>query len=431
MAVDLTGQRIVSGSRGEVGTVVEVLDTLTERLLARNAELDEAKRAAEAANAAKSQFLSNMSHEIRTLMNAILGISSLMRHSGLSAAQSVQMGRIESAGKHLLSVINNILDLSKIEAGKYTLRSEDFFVSELTDSLNAVIGDTIRGKGLQFKVDISDLPPALVGDFGCLSQCLLNYLSNAAKFTETGSVSLRGMIEETRDDALRVRFSVTDTGCGLSAEARERVFDAFEQADNSNTRAHGGTGLGLTIVRRMATLMGGSAGADSELGQGSTFWFTAWLRRAEARPMPESKATWESDEEALRVRFSACRVLLVEDEPVNREIVWQMLAMAGIEADQVGNGLQAVEAVAGKSYDLILMDMLMPVMDGLEATRRIRQLEHGRDVPIIALTANAFAEDRERCLAAGMSDYLSKPVSRELLYRHVANCLQRSQPPEA
>ena len=428
LALDMTGQSIASAGKNEVGAVVEVLDALTGRLVARNAELELAREAAEAASVAKSQFLSNMSHEIRTPMNAILGMGSLMRHSGLTPAQSAQLARIESAGKHLLSVINNILDLSKIEAGKYTLRVEEFLVSELIDSLNAVIGDTIRSKGLDFRVDVSGLPTALAGDFGCLSQCLLNYLSNAVKFTDRGSITLRGVIEARGDgDALLVRFSVTDTGCGLSAEARGRVFEAFEQADNSSTRAHGGTGLGLTIVHRMAVLMGGHSGVDSEPGRGSTFWVTAWLHAAEATSLPEQAAFALADEEVLRTEFSASRILLVEDEPVNREIIRQMLAMAGISVDLAHDGQQAVEAVAGKQYDLILMDMLMPNMDGLEATRQIRALEQGRDVTIIALTANAFAEDREKCLAAGMNDYLSKPVTGERLYQRIVNWLRKTR----
>jgi len=429
LATDMTGQTIASAGGNEVGAVVEVLDALTGRLVARNAELELAREAAEAASVAKSQFLSNMSHEIRTPMNAILGMGSLMRHSGLTPAQSEQLTRIESAGKHLLSVINNILDLSKIEAGKYSLRVEEFLVSELIDSLDAVIGDAIRSKGLDFRVDMSGLPVALAGDFGCLSQCLINYLSNAVKFTDQGSITLRGVIEARDEgDALLVRFSVTDTGCGLSTEARGRVFEAFEQADNSSTRVHGGTGLGLTIVRRMAALMGGSAGVDSEAGLGSTFWVSVWLHAVDSGALPEQSGLVPADEEVLRTEFSSSRILLVEDEPVNREIIRQMLAMAGICVDLAHDGQQAVEAVAGKQYDLILMDMLMPNMDGLEATRRIRALEYGRAVTIIALTANAFAEDRERCLAAGMNDYLSKPVTGERLYQRVVSWLRKTRP---
>ena len=427
LVLELTGKPVDVDTSSEVGAIVRALDAVANRLVEYNRELAAAKSAADAASLAKSQFLSNMSHEIRTPMNAILGVSSLMRHAGVTAEQSGQLAKIENAGEHLIGVINNILDLSKIEAGKFTLQEEDFRVAALAESLDAVIGDLLRSKGLAFSIDFSALPEALRGDLTRLKQALLNYLGNAAKFTERGSVSLRGEVVESDGVTCLLRFIVTDTGCGLSVEQQQRVFEAFEQADNSTTRHYGGTGLGLTIVKRMAGLMGGDAGVHSVPGQGSSFWLTARLHRAEAAAVITPPVEVQSAASLLQRDFAGRRILLVEDELVNREIVLQFLRLVGMQVDVACDGLEAVQAVSAQPYDMILMDMLMPHMDGLTATREIRRLANGAQVPIIALTANAFADDRERCIAAGMDDFIAKPVNMELLHQRLLRCFRRGK----
>jgi signal transduction histidine kinase len=423
IAVDLTGTPVRATSGSEMGAIVQVLDNVATGLLARNAELAEAKQAADAASQAKSQFLSNMSHEIRTPMNAILGLSSLLRHAGISSEQEALLGKIEDAGQHLLGVINNILDLSKIEAGRLSLQSEDFLVSKLLDAVSAVIGDAARGKGLNFQVEVSALPPALHGDVTRLRQCLLNYLGNAVKFTEQGGIMLQAEIVDSTGEGLLVRFVVGDTGPGLSPEQKSRVFDAFEQADNSTTRQYGGTGLGLTIVKWLAGLMGGDAGVDSVVGQGSSFWFTARLQVVDVQSLQVEADSRESAEALLKRDFAGRRILLVEDDPVNREIVEAFLQRVNLSVDVAVDGLLAVQAITATHYDLILMDMLMPNMDGLQATREIRCLPNGAEVPIVALTANAFAEDKQKCAAAGMDDFIAKPVSPESLYQSLIRWL--------
>jgi signal transduction histidine kinase/DNA-binding response OmpR family regulator/HPt (histidine-containing phosphotransfer) domain-containing protein len=534
---------------------------LEERVIERTAQLATANDAlaqradqAEAATRAKSAFLANMSHEIRTPMNAILGLSHLMARDSRDPLQRDRLHKIDVAARHLLQVINDILDLSKIEAGKVVLEEVDFALDELLSRVFEIVGGQAREKGLELVLDTDHLPARLRGDPTRLSQALLNLLGNAVKFTHSGWVRLGG--EWLGEDArgVHVRFTVQDTGEGIATDRQALLFQPFEQADNSTTRRHGGTGLGLALTRHLAALMGGEVGLQSAPGAGSRFWFTVRLARASeagdhAAPialaglrallvddLPEALAAladrlrllglhvdalrggqdavarvqaelaagraydallvdwrmpppdgietlrllrevlgegmpptvlvtafdeplmWQQArgvhcdavlvkpitasalhdtlvgvlrrtagagqitaplpghaEELLRKRHVGQRVLLAEDNAVNREVASELLRNAGLVVETVDNGLRAVELCSSRHYDLVLLDVQMPVMDGLAAARHIRA-QLGRALPIVAMTANAFSEDRAACLEAGMNDHVGKPVDGETLY---------------
>ncbi|MCD0422987.1 response regulator [Rubrivivax sp. JA1024] len=532
-------------------TDVGALKQAEQRLAEANGQLEQRAVQAEAATRAKSAFLANMSHEIRTPMNAIIGLTHLITRATQDPLQRERLRKVDGAAAHLLQILNDILDLSKIEAGKLRLDPVDFSRDELIARALDVVEASARAKGLELVLDTDHLPARLRGDARLLSQALINLLGNAVKFTEHGWVRLRAALLREHGQRLQVRFEVQDTGIGIAPEQQARLFTAFEQADSSSTRRHGGTGLGLALTRHIAELMGGSADAVSRPGAGSTFGLTVWLERAESVPpesgslppslralvvddLPEAREAIASQLELLGVQADAAdgaeqalarlaaagprrydlfivdcvmpvcdgfetlrrlraapggagpaavlvsahdapalrerardagygavlmkpltpsalhdtiaqllrssprtetaadasepafvrlcaraagrRVLLAEDNPVNQEVAVALLESAGLEVVVADDGARAVELACGSPpFDLVLMDVQMPGMDGLTATRTIRE-RAGRTLPIVAMTANAFGEDREACLAAGMDDHVAKPVDPAMLY---------------
>ena len=406
-----------NASQVERSVVLVVDRTLELQVLEHAAALQNAKDAAESANRAKSAFLANMSHEIRTPLNAITGMTYLMRRAGVTPDQDDRLNKIESAGKHLLNIITAVLDLSKIEAGKFTLEQQPVNLAQILQNVLNMVGETARAKGLTLEAhsDVKDV--GLIGDSTRIQQALLNYASNAIKFTKEGGIRLRVTCESETLQSAKFRFEVQDTGVGISPDALPRLFNAFEQADNSITRQYGGTGLGLTITRKIAQRMGGDAGAESQLGWGSTFWFTATLRKKDQSNLWHAIQNEERAEATLRQEHRGKRVLLVEDEEINREIAHIVLEEVGMHVDVALNGQSAVDLAQDKAYDAILMDIQMPVMDGLQATRAIRKLPLHQRTPVIAFTANAFTEDRQLCTEAGMNEFVTKPTPPVEIYR--------------
>ncbi|MEJ8837023.1 hybrid sensor histidine kinase/response regulator [Ramlibacter sp. AN1133] len=551
-------------SDGSAMGVVAVGRDVTRRREAEE-ELRRARALAEEATEMKTAFLANMSHEIRTPINAILGMSHLALNTELTPRQRDYLAKVQAAGEHLAGIVDDILDLSKIEAGKLALEKEVFALDAVLEQVSDVVAEKAQDKGLELVFDVdAQVPPQLAGDPLRVRQVLINYLNNAIKFTERGEVVLRVAVERRDGQRVLLRFAVRDTGIGLTPEQAARVFQHFEQADRSTTRKYGGTGLGLAISRSLAEMMGGAVGVDSRFGEGSTFWFTAWLdvaphaarptlpwpdlrnlralvaddnasarealgellrgltfqveeassgaqalallraaneagrpftfffvdgrlpdlepadaprRLGEAQLQPvlivtaghhaaeaagrepgawvlrkptSASAVFDLAVDALRAlrgerpasaprsaglaasappALEGARVLLVEDNLINQQVAGEILQEAGVTVQIAENGAQAVQRVQDERFDLVLMDMQMPVMDGVTATERIRAL--GLDVPVIAMTANAMASDRERCLAAGMNDFLSKPIHPQELYRVVAAWLPAAAPAPA
>ena len=397
--------RLVINGAGEMTEIVDVVRDITARKQAE-AELHAARLEAEAASRAKSDFLANMSHELRTPLTSILGFSRLIgTGGGLSEADRGYLDLIRSAGETLLTVVNDILDFSKLEAGALALDPEAFSVAALGEGATALLRDQAESKGLQLTCEVAG-DARLTGDVTRLRQVLLNLLSNAVKFTETGSVRLVMSTEAGPDGATVLSASVTDTGCGLDPDHIDQMFDRFTQADGSVSRKFGGTGLGLAISRRLMDMMGGEIGASSDGATGSTFWF-----RVPLTPAVEDEA--ETVEAAGAVVDRPLRVLLAEDNPANRTLISALLSSMDVDLAMVENGEEAVAAAAGETWDLILMDMQMPVMDGPAATRAIRAA--GDMTPVVALTANVLPEQIEQCRAAGMQGHVAKPIDPRAL----------------
>ncbi len=392
------------------------------------AELQASRDEAQRANAAKSEFLSRMSHELRTPMHAIMGMMALARRRMLDTQGLDQLDKAKKAADHLLSVINDILDISKIEAGRLELEQINFSLDDVLRNMVNLVGNRAAEKGIKLLIDknLDGSGANLRGDPLRLGQILLNIVGNAIKFSDHGAIVVRIRRDEAAIDGVRLRFEVEDQGIGIDAEKQERLFLAFEQADGSMTRKFGGTGLGLAISKRLVQMMAGEIGVDSRPGQGSTFWFTAWFGGTEMAPVYLPKPT-ETAEFRLRRDFSGARVLLADDEPMGREIIQILLTDIGLAIDLADDGARALDHARRQRYDLILMDMQMPNMNGIEATQAIRADSMNVTTPIVAMTANAFEEDRRTCLAAGMNDHVGKPVEAETLFLTVLHWLLQSR----
>jgi signal transduction histidine kinase/CheY-like chemotaxis protein len=393
-----------------------------------------AKEAAESANKAKSAFLANMSHELRTPMHGIMGMISLVRNRVDDSRMEHQLDRAKEAANRLLMILNDILDLSKIEAERLSLEQSEFKLGQVLDHVAGLLA--LKATEKQLRLRIEPLPAgcdrAFTGDSLRLGQILTNLVGNALKFTEQGEVEVRVSILDESAQDMQLRFTVRDTGIGIAAEEQKRLFSAFEQADSSMTRKYGGTGLGLAISKKLVSMMQGQIGVDSQPKQGSTFWFTVHLGKVAASTPPAvvSSSSGANPENRLRQQFAGATVLLVEDEPINQEVTCDLLADTGFLVDLAENGAQAVSMASERRYAVILMDMQMPVMNGLEATQAIRASGINRDTPILAMTANAFAEDRQQCIAAGMNDHIGKPVIPEQLFASLLHWLEAAAKPD-
>ncbi|MCS7315773.1 MAG: response regulator [Bryobacterales bacterium] len=431
-------ENLIRNGRGRIVGIRSAMLDVTEREHARgqmeaqareleraNRELAEALAASRRATQLKDQFLANVSHEIRTPLHAILGMADLLATTALDAQQQEYLRGLRESGQILLELINDLLDISTLEAGRLKLECAPFDPCEVLRSVAELMQLRAKAKGLELTCRLDPrVETRVLGDAGRVRQVLLNLAGNAVKFTERGHVRLSVTCTGESHRHLRLRFTVEDTGLGIAPEHQAILFESFVQGDGSNRRRYGGTGLGLAISKRLVELMGGRIGCESRLGEGSTFWFELELEKAPRADSGRPTCPEPADAAAPK----PYRILLAEDNPINQKIALKMLEQAGYVAEAVNSGSEAVEAVKKAHYDLVLMDVQMPGMDGYEATARIRHLEGThRHTPIVALTANAMEGDRERCLAAGMDDYLAKPVRRQDLYETIRRWLSSSE----
>lgn len=432
----IANQEMEGATRVLIDTVMNMYDTLANRTIQMSREISRRvtaekglqetqgelirlKDEAVAANVAKSSFLANMSHELRTPLNGIMGMINLAQPRMTDAIGREQLENAKHAADHLLAVINDILDISKIEANKLLLEATNFRLAMVLESINSMVGYKARAKGLEFVTDAPSelLNQILVGDPLRLGQILMNLTGNAVKFTEQGKVTV--LIRELENTAshIALRIEVKDSGIGVSEEAQNSLFASFQQADVSTSRKYGGTGLGLAICKQLVLLMGGTIGMYSQPAIGSTFWFEVKLPKGVSDLEAEKQGAVEDAEQVLMTEFSGARILVAEDNAINQEIALCLLEDVGFVVDLADDGRQAIELAKQKDFALILMDMQMPHVNGVDATIAIR---HGnarnQATPILAMTANAFAEDRSVCLEAGMNDHIAKPVVPEVLY---------------
>ncbi|MCR3905586.1 MAG: response regulator [Tenericutes bacterium] len=393
----------------------ELVQSIEEKIL----ELEQAKSQAKQSNLAKTSFLSNMSHEIRTPMNAIIGFTHLIEEKIDDSEQLEYIHRIKDASNHLLGIINNILDLSKIEAGKMLIEQRPFKLDKLIDEVKSIVYENVKQKNLFFDIEKIDCPDVLIGDVNRIRQILINILSNAVKFTDTGGISLVCYIDEKLENhRVKLSFKIKDTGIGMTKSQKKRLFEEFEQADTSTTRIYGGTGLGLSISKKLAELMHGTIEVETELNEGSEFILNLPL---EVDEHESTRKQIEKEDEALPKPKEGSRVLVAEDNFLSQKLAHRILSNMGMIVTVANNGKIALDLAKTNKYDLIILDIQMPVMDGLEAAKEIRKID--QETPILAMTANAFAEDRALCMDAGMNDFIAKPIDPKSLSRSLSSWL--------
>ena len=403
---------------GDEGVMIWLVDVTQIREI--EADLRKAKETAEDLARVKGDFLANMSHEIRTPMNAIIGMMHLLHNTNLDIKQKTYIGTAEKSAQLLLRIINDILDFSKIEAGKLTMEEGLFSVQNAVREVAAVEEDAVLRKGLQLNVNIApDIPELLVGDALRLKQVLLNLLSNAIKFTPAGSISIQLQLQEQTPDKVTLVFRVIDTGIGMAWEEQQKLFMSFSQVDSSITRKYGGTGLGLAISKSLVEMMHGRMGCTSEKDKGSTFFFTADFNLPTPKAAETNAAAGRKHDVVIPERLRGLPILLAEDNLINQMVATELLASKGFAVDVADNGREAIAMLQQKPYGLVLMDIQMPEMDGLQAIRLIRQMPRFKDLPVLAMTANAMGGDREMCLAAGMNDHIAKPIDPPTLYKSI------------